>query len=85
MKKFIIFLCLILGLCLMSIFAIERSAVFAWHDQPLAVSFQEDDAGHLRLTWEKFPYPCYYRVETYSQTTGRAGVPPARTAAYARE
>ncbi len=77
MKKFIIFLCLILGLCLMSIFAIERSAVFAWHDQPLAVSFQEDDAGHLRLTWEKFPYPCYYRVETYSQTTGRVEGEPA--------
>lgn len=77
MKKFIIFLLLILGFCLMSIFTIEKSDPFGLRDQPLDASFQEETQGRLRLTWQKSPYPCYYRVETYSKTTGRVEGEPS--------
>lgn len=71
LKKFFTFLLLITGLCLASIFAIEKDDPLGLRGQALDASFEEEPQGRLRLTWQKSPYPCRYRVDTYSKTTGR--------------
>ncbi len=69
MKKFLLFAIIILSFTLVSIFVAEKTDVLGLQRQPLAVSFQENE-GHLVLSWERLPYPCFYRIETYSKTTG---------------
>ena len=69
--KFLLFLVLIAGICLSFIFVLEKTDPWGRRDQPIAATFIEEEHGHLRLTWEKLPYPCWYRVETYAKTTGR--------------
>ena len=69
--KFLAFLALILACVIAIIFVCEKTDPFGCKGQPLAASFVETENGRLRLTWEKLPYPCWYRVETYAKTTGR--------------
>ena len=69
MKKFFLFAVIILAFTLMSIFVAEKTDVLGLQQKPLSVSFKETD-GHLVLSWERLPYPCFYRIETYSKTTG---------------
>ena len=69
--KFLSFLALIAVMCLAFIFVLEKTDPWGRRDQPLAAEFVETERGHLRFTWEKLPYPCRYRVETFSKTTGR--------------
>ena len=74
--KFLSFLALIAMLCLAFIFVMEKTDPFGRRGQPLAAEFVETERGHLRLSWEKLPYPCRYRVETFSKTTGRVDGTP---------
>lgn len=74
--KFPAFLALIAVMCLALIFVIEKTDPWGRRDQPLAAEFVETERGHLRFTWEKLPYPCWYRVETFSKTTGRVDGEP---------
>ena len=76
LKKFFVFLLLIAGLCLVSIFAIEKSDPLGLRGQALHASFHEEVQGRLRLTWKKSPYPCRYRIDTYTKTTGRVDGSP---------
>lgn len=69
MKKFLLFAIIILSFTLLSIFVAEKTDVLGLQQKPLSVSFKETD-GHLVLSWERLPYPCFYRIETYSRTTG---------------
>lgn len=70
MKKFILFLSVVAVLAAVNIYAVERTDYFqlrgktSWH-----ISFTEDD-GRMTLHWDKLPYPCLYRVDTLSETTG---------------
>ena len=69
--KFLAFLALILACVIAIIFVCEKTDPLGREGQPLVASFAETENGRLRLTWEKLPYPCWYRVETYAKTTGR--------------
>ena len=70
MKKFILFLSVVALLATVNIYAIEKTDYFqlrektSWH-----ISFTEND-GRMILHWDKLPYPCLYRVDTLSETTG---------------
>ena len=76
MKKFLLFAAIILSFTLTSIFVAEKTDVLGLRQKALAVSFQETD-GHLVLSWKRLPYPCFYRIETYSRTTGLVEKEPA--------
>ena len=69
MKKFLLFAIIILSFTLLSIFVAEKTDVLGLQQKPLVAAFKETD-GHLVLSWERLPYPCFYRIETYSKTTG---------------
>ena len=69
MKKFLLFAIIILSFTLMSIFVAEKTDVLGLQQKHLVADFKETD-GHLVLSWERLPYPCFYRIETYSKTTG---------------
>ena len=69
MKKFLLFAIIILSFTLLSIFVAEKTDVLGLQQKTLVAAFKETD-GHLVLSWERLPYPCFYRIETYSKTTG---------------
>ena len=69
MKKFLLFAFIILSFTLLSIFVAEKTDVLRLQQKTIAASFSETD-GHLVLSWNRLPYPCFYRIETYSKTTG---------------
>ena len=67
--KFFIFLFVIFGFTMLSIFMAEKTDVMGLARIELSTSFREMD-GHMMLSWERLPYPCFYKVDTYSYTTG---------------
>ncbi|MDY3916019.1 MAG: GDSL-type esterase/lipase family protein [Selenomonadaceae bacterium] len=69
MKKFLIFALLILFFTLTSLFTIEKGDLLGLNRIALQATFQEKD-GQLQLSWERLPYPCFYRVDTLVPTTG---------------
>ena len=69
MKKFLLFAIIILSFTLLSIFVAEKTDVLGLQQKTLVAAFKETD-GHLVLSWKRLPYPCFYRIETYSKTTG---------------
>ena len=69
MKKFFVFLFIIFTFTAATAFIAEKTDILGLRDLPLQSSFDEHD-GHIVLTWDPMPYPCYYKVETYAPTTG---------------
>ena len=69
MKKFSLFLIIIISFTIFSIFVAEKTDLFGLQGMHLETSFDEHD-GHMVLTWDPLPYPCFYKVDTYSKTTG---------------
>ncbi|MGN0941244.1 MAG: GDSL-type esterase/lipase family protein [Selenomonadaceae bacterium] len=71
MKRYIAF-AIILSICtVLNVFLIEKTDFFNINETTsLEVTFSEED-GHITARWDKLPYPCIYKVETFSKTTGR--------------
>lgn len=69
MKKFLLFICVILFFSVVSLFVAEKTDVFGFSNWDTQASFDERD-GKLTLHWKRLPYPCLYKVESFSQTTG---------------
>ena len=67
---FISFLILILGFTTLCIFLTEKFDIFHLQDYTIEASFSETD-GKMTMTWTRYPYPCFYKVDTYSKTTGK--------------
>ena len=76
MKKFLLFAGIILFFTLATLFAAEKTDVLGLNAMSFDTHFTEQD-GRLVLHWERLPYPCYYRVETLSPTTGLVEGEPA--------
>lgn len=55
----------------------EKTDVMGLRSMTLQTSFDEHD-GHMVLSWTPLPYPCFYKVETYSPTTGLVEGEPAQ-------
>ncbi|WP_028128675.1 GDSL-type esterase/lipase family protein [Selenomonas sp. AE3005] len=77
MKKFLIFLLITLGFTVLAAFMAEKTDVMGLRSMTLQTSFDEHD-GHMVLSWTPLPYPCFYKVETYSPTTGLVEGEPAQ-------
>lgn len=71
LKGFVLFVCIIFFCVLGSLYMIEKTDALGLNNRPLASSFHTLERGRLSLSWERLPYPCYYRVDTYSKTTGK--------------
>ena len=69
MKKFIIFALTILAFTLICVYYTEKTDLLSLQDYPITASF-EDENGHTLLSWNRLPYPCFYKIETFSKTTG---------------
>ena len=69
MKKFLLFTLIILGFTILSAYMAEKTDLMGLRSMEISASFDEQD-GKLTLSWDPLPYPCFYKVETYSPTTG---------------
>ena len=74
MKKillfFVSFFLLIFSFVAICIFLTEKTDLFGLKDYTIAASFSETQ-GKMTMTWDRYPYPCFYKVDTYTKTTGR--------------
>ena len=70
MRKFILFTFIFALFAVLHLYVVEKTDYFHfrsradWH-----IVFTEDQ-GQMSIHWEKLPYPCLYRIEAFSQTTG---------------
>ena len=69
MKKFLLFTFVIACFTVLSAFMAEKTDLLGLRDMTLQTSFDEQN-GHMILSWDPLPYPCFYKVDTYSRTTG---------------
>ena len=69
MKHYFFFTGIIFLAVLGCIFCIERMDLLNLRQIDITVNVQEAD-GSSTLMWERLPYPCYYRIDTYIKTTG---------------
>ena len=69
MKHYFFFTGIIFLAVLGCIFGIERMDLLNLRQIDVTAHVQETD-GDSTLLWERLPYPCYYRVDTYLKTTG---------------
>ena len=69
LKNIFVFVPLISFFTIFSIYIAEATDVLLLNEERLETSFKIED-GQLFLTWKPLFYPCTYRVETVSRTTG---------------
>ena len=69
MKHYFFFTGLIFLVVLGCIFAIEKMDFLNLRQIDITAEIHETE-GNSILMWERPPYPCYYRVDTYIKTTG---------------
>ncbi|WP_462332248.1 SGNH/GDSL hydrolase family protein [Schwartzia sp. (in: firmicutes)] len=69
MKKFLLFAILIASFTFVNAYLIEKVDVLKVKDITPEFSFTEEN-GHVTMHWNKLPYPCIYKIDTYSKTTG---------------
>ena len=70
MKKFIVFTLIIFSFTVLCIYLTEKTDVLNLRGIPLEATFSEND-GHIFFNWKRLPYPCFYKIETFSRTTGQ--------------
>ncbi len=71
MKKFIFYVLLIAGFSIFWLFLTERTGLLNLANADLEVYFTEDADGSITMHWKALPYPCVYKVDCFSETTGR--------------
>ena len=77
MKKFILFFLIVAFFSVLNMYFIERMDFFRLEEKcSLEPYFTEDD-GRVTMHWERLPYPCIYRIETFSKTTGLVAGEPS--------
>lgn len=68
-RKFLIFALIIFGFTMLSIFMMEKTDIIGLGNVDMDAVCRDED-GRIVLSWSRLPYPCFYKVETYSHTTG---------------
>lgn len=68
--KFIIFNAIIGIFTIVCIFFTEKTDVLGLQDLPVETVFTDEGNGKIILSWKRLPYPCFYRVETFTMNTG---------------
>ncbi len=69
MKKFILFLLMIAAFSVAWTWVLERTDLLRLHTAQLDPFFEESD-GVITMYWTPLPYPCRYRIDGFSRTTG---------------
>ncbi len=69
MKKFFCFTFIILFFTLLCIFLTEKTDVLGLRNIPFHPTF-EIRGERIVISWKRLPYPCFYRIEVLSKTTG---------------
>ena len=69
MKHYFFFTAIIFLAVLGCIFAIEKTDLLNLRKIDITAEIHEN-GGSSVLVWERLPYPCYYRIDTYIKTTG---------------
>lgn len=77
MKKFLSFVFIMSAFFLVFMYAIEKSDIVLWGRGNANAVITETDHGQI-LSWERLPYPCYYRIDTISVTKGEDNSKPIR-------
>lgn len=67
---FISFFILIFGFTTLCIYLTERTDLFNLKNYTIEASFSETD-GKMTMSWTRYPYPCFYKIDVYSKTTGK--------------
>lgn len=70
MKKFIAFACIIFSFTMLCIFVAEKTDVMDLASVHMKPAYLTQEDGGIILKWDRLPYPCFYRVEMFSRTTG---------------
>ena len=68
--KFAVFMGILGFFTLLTIFVAEKSDIMGLNERKINLEFLPSEHGRLTLAWEKLPYPCFYKVEIFSRTTG---------------
>lgn len=66
---FLSFLTIICFFTIFCIFLTEKTDLLGLKNYKVTVSFAQVD-GNTIMSWQRYPYPCLYQVETYYKTTG---------------
>ena len=69
MKQYFFFTGIIFLAVIGCIFFIEKTDALHLKQLDITAEVQEEN-GISTLYWERLPYPCYYRIDTYIKTTG---------------
>ena len=69
MKKFLLFTLVILFFTFLCIFLTEKTDVLGLRGIPFNPIF-ENRGDRIVISWKRLPYPCFYRIEALSKTTG---------------
>ena len=70
MRKFILFTLIFAIFTAIQIYTMERTDYFHLHDQTTWNIFFTEKQGQMTMHWDKLPYPCLYRIDAFSKTTG---------------
>ena len=71
MKNFLLFLLLFALFAPLHLYVMERTDYFHLRERSDWKMVFTEEQGRTTLHWEKLPYPCLYRIDTFSKTTGR--------------
>ena len=69
MKKFLLFTFIILSFTVLCAFLTEKTDVLGLRNIPFHPIF-ENRGDRIVISWKRLPYPCRYRIEALSKTTG---------------
>lgn len=69
MKHYFFFTAIIFLAVLGCIFTVEKTDLLNLRKTDITAEVHES-GGNSTLIWERLPYPCYYRIDTYIKTTG---------------
>lgn len=69
MKHYFFFTAIIFLAVLGCIFTVEKTDLLNLRKIDITAEVHES-GGNSTLIWERLPYPCYYRIDTYIKTTG---------------
>ena len=76
MKQYFFFTGIILLAVIGCIFLIEKMDFLNLKQFDISAEIHEENGGST-LLWDRLPYPCYYRIDTYIKTTGTIADQPA--------
>ena len=67
---FVSFLILVFSFTALCIFLTEKTDLFNLKKYKIEATFTEEN-GNMVMGWTQYPYPCFYKVDVYSKTTGK--------------